>query len=166
MISRELAAFKSITGVEGTFLFNQNGTLLGRDLSNLYTSELVGSVQGQLVHLLQAITQYLGAYDDIFLRFNERVIFARRSEELVVFVIASPRCDPDNLRMGSNLLLGQVRKLLANGIPVRPPGITPPVPSGPFGGRPAVRQPNRPIAPSAPAPNRMPPKPKSDGIWG
>jgi predicted regulator of Ras-like GTPase activity (Roadblock/LC7/MglB family) len=169
-MSQDLTSLRTVIGADGAFLFHTDGTLHGRDLPNLYSNELLVSLQNPILLAFRTADQYLGTFDDLLLRFRERSLYIRRLEELILCVIALPSCNIDGLRMGSNLLISQAKKIAASAPAPTPFSVAPAAAnSGGFFAPPASKP--RPIpaaaSPQRPAPPSRPgPPPKSKGIWG
>ncbi len=158
----DLTSLRSISGVEGSFLYDSSGALLGRDLPALYADDFLISLQTSFQVAFSTADQYIGIFDDLWLSYRERALYIRRLENLMLCVITMPSCNPDGLRIGSNILIMQALRLLT-----QPPTIaTAPIPPASAVARPAgVFAPSRTPAPPKP-PSRPRPPSKGNDIWG
>ncbi len=161
----DLTSLRSISGVEGSFLYDASGVLLGRDLPALYADDFLISLQPSFQVAFSTADQYIGIFDDLWLSYRERALYIRRLQDLMLCVIAMPSCNPDGLRIGSNILIMQALRLLTQ----PPTTATAAIPPASAGARSAgVFAPSRKPAPLRPPPPPSRPRPPSKGndIWG
>jgi len=160
-LSAELASLRDVEGVIGSFVLGESGTLLGRDLPNLFDDEVLGSVGLRVHRLLETFDAQGESGAHFSLRYAEHKLFLHRVDQAVIAVISGPQASSPAMTMALTLVGRRVSRTLATPAPSRSESLTrtlpsnaptmPQVPRPVFGGTEPAPSESR-SAPEAPPP--------------
>ncbi len=123
-----LKGLKDVEGVFGSFLIEESGELLAKDLPAVFHDEVFSETGPRIVRLCEAIEHGGEALDSLVLRFADHKLHIRRSRGGLLCVIAKLETNVPALRMALALVARRLGTSQA-AEPARsepPPSVAPP----------------------------------------
>lgn len=136
-----LASLRDIPGVFGSFVVTETGQLAARDLPTVYADDLFADIGRRLISISDALEPQVPAHHELVIRFDGYSMVMRKSEGIILTVMAGDTVNVPALKMALTLTLRHLASApLTADIP---PAIIPaPLPPTPL-----------PVAPPPPDPN-------------
>jgi hypothetical protein len=126
-VASTLVGLRDVRGVEGSFLLLlPGGEVLTRDGLAVVTEASIADTSRRLSNMFQALESVCPGADEAVLRFDGLSLFARKSERVLLGVLAAETASMPALRMAANLVLRQLE-----GADLTPPPAPAPVPAEP-----------------------------------
>jgi len=150
-----LTALKDIPGVIGSFVLNDKGALVSREMPAIYPDDIYPEMGRRLIGVYEAIALQMASLGDLLLKFEGSWFLCRRTPQCYLGILTSEAVNYPALKMATNVALKQLDEKV--------PGMTPLL---------AEKQPVEEAvapepAPAAPAPEAAPQKQKRffRGTW-
>ena len=142
-VGKELESLRDVEGVIGSFVLDEGGVVLGRDLPNLFDAETLSSIGMRVHRLLEALRDEPGSEAHLTLRYAEHKLYLQRLTQGVIGVISGPRASSPAMTMALTLVGRRIGRALdkaaeTGGEPSRAPTV------------PAVPRPGAPAPPARP----------------
>jgi hypothetical protein len=97
-----------IPGVDGACLFSTNGQILINSLPAFFSSELMATTLRRISALYMTMDENFIPCDDYLLRFADKWVCFRRSDQSVLLVMATPTANFTSVRMATNMAMKQL----------------------------------------------------------
>lgn len=119
-----------IPGVDGACLFSTNGQILINSLPSFFSSELMATTVRRISALYMTMDENFIPCDDYLLRFADKWVCFRRSDQSVLLVMATPTANFTSVRMATNMAMKQLTpkilfELTLNQSPAAEPSVAP-----------------------------------------
>ncbi|MDF3065291.1 MAG: hypothetical protein K0R38_892 [Polyangiaceae bacterium] len=102
-ISRALAALRDVAGVHGSFVLQQSGELIGKDLPAVFHDELFVEVGARLSRFVETLAADGDEVSSAILRFDEHRLYVTRFAHGLLAVITANDINAAALRMALTL---------------------------------------------------------------
>jgi predicted regulator of Ras-like GTPase activity (Roadblock/LC7/MglB family) len=116
-----LSTLKDVTGVQGSFVVSPEGTMLARDMSALFSDELLDELGSRLRRLVECFTAEGVEVVSCVLRYREHLVFVRSTPQAALCILSEPRVNMPALRMGASLVVRRLGAALEASARVPPP---------------------------------------------
>jgi hypothetical protein len=152
-----LSSLRDVQGVIGSFLIDEHGTLLARDMPAMFDDEVLRSAGERLGRLRAAFENDAERFEGCTARFGAHLLFLRAAEARTLCVLCPTSTNRIMLEMGLNLVARRVAAPKSP-VPFMPPRTEAPRPPQGAGQQgvphvvPSPRVAPRAVAPLAPAP--------------
>jgi predicted regulator of Ras-like GTPase activity (Roadblock/LC7/MglB family) len=103
-----LTALKDIPGVVGSFVLNEKGLLVSREMPKVYPDEIYPEMGRRLVGVYEAIASQAIALGDLVLKFDSYWFLCRRTAQCFLGVLTTEAVNYPALRMATNVALKQI----------------------------------------------------------
>lgn len=94
-----------LPGIEGVCLFGTGGQIYLNRLPSFLTNELFADAQRRILAMYDTMDENFLPSDDYMLRFSERWILLRRTENIVLLVLGGEKANLSSTRMVTNMTL-------------------------------------------------------------
>jgi predicted regulator of Ras-like GTPase activity (Roadblock/LC7/MglB family) len=108
VITQTLAGLRDVDDVRGSFLLNDDGSLLARDLPALFHSDIFVEIGPRLARLRETLESEGDLMSSLTLRFAEHKLHLRAIGALLLGVVTSAKVNGPALRMAINLVARRV----------------------------------------------------------
>ncbi|HEV8246665.1 MAG TPA: roadblock/LC7 domain-containing protein [Polyangiaceae bacterium] len=150
-----LKALRDVDGVLGSFVLDSEGSLLARDLSQVFDSELLCDVGPRIRRMADGLAESGEVPGSVLLHFKDHKLWLRTIESYMLCVLGVPQVNRPALRMALTLVSRRVAPLLASeqaALESVPPPIPASIPSSHSGPDTLISAPAHLLSPhSAPA---------------
>jgi hypothetical protein len=99
-----LAALRDIEGVLGSFLLDESGQLLARDMPGVFDDETLSSASARLARLRGALESETPSFGGCVARFGEHLLVVRPVATRLLCVLVPRGANLSALQMGTNLV--------------------------------------------------------------
>lgn len=103
-----LASLRDVEGVIGSFLIDEHGTLLARDMPAMFDDEVLRSAGARLGRLRAAFENDAERFEGCTARFGAHLLFLRAAEARTLCVLCPTATNRIMLEMGLNLVARRV----------------------------------------------------------
>lgn len=108
-----LTALKDIPGVVGSFVLNEKGTLVSREMPAIYPDEIYPEMGRRLVGVYEAIALQVASLGDLVLKFEDHWFLCRRSAQCFLGILTTESVNYPALKMATNVALKQIDEKVA-----------------------------------------------------
>jgi predicted regulator of Ras-like GTPase activity (Roadblock/LC7/MglB family) len=108
-----LIALKDIPGVVGSFVLNEKGLLVSREMPAVYPDEIYPEMGRRLVGVYEAIASQAAALGDLVLKFDSYWFLCRRTAQCFLGVLTTESVNYPALKMATNVALKQIDEQVA-----------------------------------------------------
>ncbi|MDR3402919.1 MAG: hypothetical protein P4L99_10520 [Chthoniobacter sp.] len=109
-----LTALKDIPGVVGSFVLNDKGTLVSREMPAIYPDEIYPEMGRRLVGVYEAIALQVASLGDLVLKFEGYWFLCRRSAQCFLGILTTEAVNYPALKMATNVALKQIDEQVAS----------------------------------------------------
>lgn len=109
-----LTALKDIPGVVGSFVLNDRGTLVSREMPAIYPDEIFPEMGRRLVGVYEAIASQAAALGDLVLKFEGYWFLCRRTAQCFLGILMTETVNFPALKMATNVALKQLDEKVAS----------------------------------------------------
>lgn len=109
-----LIALKDIPGVVGSFVLNEKGLLVSREMPSIYPDEIYPEMGRRLVGVFEAIASQAAALGDLVLKFDSYWFLCRRTTQCFLGVLTTEAVNYPALKMATNVALKQIDEQVAS----------------------------------------------------
>src|SRR4051794_11447831 len=102
-MNRILSSLKDIQGVVGSFVLNDTGALMGREMPTLYPDALFPEIGRRLESVKQALETQKGPYTELLLKFDAYWLVSRRTTKGSLNILTTETVNYPALRMATNV---------------------------------------------------------------
>jgi hypothetical protein len=113
-----LTALKDIPGVVGSFVLNEKGTLVSREMPAVYPDAIYPEMGRRLVGVYEAIASQAAAVGDLVLKFEGYWFLCRRTAQCFLGILMTESINFPALKMATNVALKQIDEQVANMSPL------------------------------------------------
>ncbi|MEP6668385.1 MAG: hypothetical protein ABJF10_04485 [Chthoniobacter sp.] len=103
-----LTALKDIPGVVGSFVLNDKGTLVSREMPSIYPDEIYPEMGRRLVGVYEAIALQVASLGDLVLKFEGSWFLCRRTAQCFLGILTTEVVNFPALKMATNVALKQL----------------------------------------------------------
>ena len=103
-----LSALKDIPGVVGSFVLNESGALVSREMPAIYPENVYGEIGRRLLSVDEAITSQVSAFNDLLLKFEGHWFLCRRTAHCFLGILTTETVNYPALKMATNVALRQI----------------------------------------------------------
>jgi hypothetical protein len=153
-----LSSLKDVEGVIGSFLLDEQGALLARDMPAMFDDEALRSAGARLGRLRAAFESDAERFEGCTARFGAHLLFLRAAEARTLCVLCPTTTNRIMLEMGLNLVARRVAAPKAP-VPFQPPRTEAPRPPALQVVAPQVVAPPQVVSPQVVAPQAAAPRP-------
>jgi hypothetical protein len=126
-----LTALKDIPGVVGSFVLNEKGTLVSREMPAIYPDEMYPEMGRRLVGVYEAIALQVASLGDLVLKFEGYWFLCRRTTQCFLGILTTESVNFPALKMATNVALKQLDEKVATLPPLlTEKAVAAPVPAG------------------------------------
>lgn len=111
-LDSELASLRDVEGVIGSFVLGEAGSVLGRDLPNLFDDDVLGSVGMRVQRLLESFDSTDEPGTHLSLRYPEHKLYLHRAQRAVIAVISGPHASSPAMTMALTLVGRRISRVL------------------------------------------------------
>jgi len=108
-----LAALKDIPGVVGSFVLNDKGTLVSREMPAIYPDAIYPEMGRRLVGVYEAIALQVTSLGDLVLKFEGYWFLCRRTAQCFLGILTTEAVNFPALKMATNVALKQIDEQVA-----------------------------------------------------
>jgi predicted regulator of Ras-like GTPase activity (Roadblock/LC7/MglB family) len=108
-----LTALKDIPGVVGSFVLNDKGTLVSREMPAIYPDEIYPEMGRRLVGVYEAIALQVASLGDLVLKFEGYWFLCRRTAQCFLGILTTESVNFPALKMATNVALKQIDEKVA-----------------------------------------------------
>jgi predicted regulator of Ras-like GTPase activity (Roadblock/LC7/MglB family) len=112
-IEQALRALRDVAGVDGSFVVDASGALVGRDLPAIFDNELFAEVGPRVARLYDTFQSAGAEMDACLLRYAEHKLYVRKMPSGIIGVLSSVAINLPALRMVVNLVVRRVDPQIA-----------------------------------------------------
>jgi len=109
-----LTALKDIPGVVGSFVLNDKGALVSREMPAIYPDEIYPEMGRRLVGVYEAIALQVASLGDLVLKFEGYWFLCRRSAQCFLGILTTETVNYPALKMATNVALKQIDEQVAS----------------------------------------------------
>lgn len=124
-VTRALSALRDVEGVQGSFVLQVTGELVGKDLPAVFSDELFVEVGARLSRLMETMATDGDEVSSATLRFDEHRLYVQRFPHGLLAVIATNEVNVAALRMALTLTARRLEPELLNQLSYPPPSVGP-----------------------------------------
>jgi hypothetical protein len=108
-----LTALKDIPGVVGSFVLNDKGTLVSREMPAIYPDSIYPEMGRRLVGVYEAIAHQTATLGDLVLKFEGYWFLCRRTAQCFLGILTTETVNFPALKMATNVALKQLDERVA-----------------------------------------------------
>ncbi len=112
-----LTALKDIPGVIGSFVLNDKGALVSREMPAIYPDDIYPEMGRRLIGVYEAIALQMASLGDLLLKFEGSWFLCRRTTQCYLGILTTEAVNYPALKMATNVALKQ----LDEKVPSMPP---------------------------------------------
>jgi predicted regulator of Ras-like GTPase activity (Roadblock/LC7/MglB family) len=109
-----LTALKDIPGVVGSFVLNEKGILVSREMPAIYPDEIYPEMGRRLVGVYEAIALQVASLGDLVLKFEGYWFLCRRTAQCFLGILTTETVNFPALKMATNVALKQIDEQVAS----------------------------------------------------
>ena len=141
-----LRNLKDVSGVLGSFVLNNDGALVEKEMPAFVGVEVYPDLGRRLITAFGTLDTVLGEFDDMLLKFDEQWIYSRRLVNGVLSILSSTSVNLPALRMATNIAATKVDTLIPQVALLSTEPVAP---------EPVIAAPAPAVQPTAPVPRRF-----------
>lgn len=103
-----LSALKDISGVVGSFVLNEKGALVSREMPAIYPETVYAEIGRRLMSVDEAVTSQVSAFNDLLLKFEGHWFLCRRTAHCFLGILTTDAVNYPALKMATNVALRQI----------------------------------------------------------
>lgn len=108
-----LTALKDIPGVVGSFVLNDKGALVSREMPAIYPDDIFPEMGRRLVGVYEAIAAQASAMGDLVLKFEDHWFLCRRTAQCFLGILMADSVNFPALKMATNVALKRLDEKVA-----------------------------------------------------
>ena len=109
-----LSALKDIPGVVGSFVLNDKGTLVSREMPAIYPDDIYPEMGRRLVGVYEAIALQVASLGDLVLKFEGSSFLCRRTAQCFLGILTTEAVNFPALKMATNVALKRIEEQVAS----------------------------------------------------
>lgn len=103
-----LTALKDIPGVVGSFVLNDKGALVSREMPAIYPDDIYPEMGRRLIGVYEAIALQMASLGDFLLKFDGYWFLCRRTTQCFLGILTTESVNYPALKMATNVALKQL----------------------------------------------------------
>jgi len=103
-----LSALKDIPGVVGSFVLNDKGALVSREMPAIYPDDIYPEMGRRLIGVYEAIALQMASLGDFLLKFEGYWFLCRRTTQCFLGILTTEAVNYPALKMATNVALKQI----------------------------------------------------------
>lgn len=103
-----LTALKDIPGVVGSFVLNDKGALVSREMPTIYPDNIYPEIGRRLIGVYEAIALQMASLGDLLLKFEGHWFLCRRTTQCFLGILTTEAVNYPALKMATNVALKQL----------------------------------------------------------
>lgn len=103
-----LTALKDIPGVVGSFVLNDKGALVSREMPAIYPDDIYPEIGRRLIGVYEAIALQMASLGDFLLKFDGYWFLCRRTTQCFLGILTTETVNYPALKMATNVALKQL----------------------------------------------------------
>jgi len=109
-----LTALKDIPGVIGSFVLNDKGALVSREMPAIYPDDIYPEMGRRLIGVYEAIALQMASLGDLLLKFEGSWFLCRRTAQCCLGILTTEAVNYPALKMATNVALKQLDEKVPN----------------------------------------------------
>jgi len=123
-----LSALKDIPGVVGSFVLNDKGALVSREMPAVYPDDIYPEMGRRLIGVYEAIALQMASLGDFLLKFDGYWFLCRRTTQCFLGILTTETVNYPALKMATNVALRQIDAQVATMQPLIAEKVAEPAP--------------------------------------
>ncbi len=113
-----LTALKDIPGVVGSFVLNDKGVLVSREMPAIYPDNIYPEMGRRLIGVYEAIALQMASLGDFLLKFDGHWFLCRRTTQCFLGILTTESVNYPALKMATNVALKQLDAQVSSMTPI------------------------------------------------
>lgn len=123
-----LTALKDIPGVVGSFVLNDKGALVSREMPAIYPDNIYPEMGRRLIGVYEAIALQMASLGDFLLKFDGYWFLCRRTTQCFLGILTTESVNYPALKMATNVALKQLDAQVSSMTPILAEKVVEPAP--------------------------------------